>query len=101
MRGYTYRSLGPKDAQGNVIGGKHLLVGSLEMEYDVTKTWGMVVFYDAGNAFNNLDNLYLYQGAGIGVRYYTPAGPIRVDLARQINVPHAGFQLHVTIGFVL
>lgn len=101
VRGYTYQSLGPKDAKGNVIGGKNLLVGSVELEYDFTKTWGAAVFYDAGNAFNNFSDLRWAQGAGIGVRYYTLAGPIRVDLARQINVDHPGFQVHFTVGFTL
>ena len=101
VRGYTYQSLGPKDSQGNVIGGKHLLVGSLELEYSITKNWSIAGFYDVGNAFNNFKDMTWPQGAGIGVRYYTPAGPVRLDLARQINVDHPGFQLHIAIGFAL
>jgi translocation and assembly module TamA len=101
VRGYTYQSLGPKDSSGNVIGGKHLFVGSLEVEYSITRNWSAAAFYDVGNAFNNLDNLRLAQGAGLGVRYYTPAGPVRVDLARQINVDHPGFQLHISVGLAL
>jgi translocation and assembly module TamA len=101
VRGYTYQSLGPKDANGNVIGGKHLLVGSLELEYSITKNWSMALFYDAGNAFNNFEDLTWPQAAGLGVRYYTPVGPIRVDLARQINVDNPGFKVHLTIGFAL
>ncbi|HXZ38494.1 MAG TPA: autotransporter assembly complex family protein [Thermodesulfobacteriota bacterium] len=101
VRGYTYQSLGPKDSSGNVIGGKNLWVGSLELEYAITRKWSVAGFYDVGNAFNNLDNLQLAQGAGLGFRYYTPAGPVRVDLARQINVEHPGFQLHISIGFAL
>ncbi len=101
VRGYTYQSLGPKDASGNVIGGKNLLVGSLELEYALAKNWGIVAFYDAGNAFNNTNNLRLAQGAGIGIRYYTLAGPIRIDVARQINVDDPGFQLHISLGFAL
>jgi translocation and assembly module TamA len=84
-----------------VIGGKNLFVASLEVEYSITRNWSMAAFYDVGNAFNNLDNLQLAQGAGLGVRYYTPAGPVRVDLARQINVEHAGYQIHISIGFAL
>ncbi len=101
VRGYTYQSLGPKDSQGNVIGGKHLLVGSLELEYSITKNWSIAGFYDVGNAFNNFKDMTWPQGAGIGVRYYTPAGPVRVDLARQINVDNPGFQLHIAVGFAL
>ena len=57
VRGYTYQSLGPKDASGNVIGGKHLLVGSVEVEYAISKSWSMALFYDVGNAFNNFEDL--------------------------------------------
>jgi translocation and assembly module TamA len=101
VRGYSYQSLGPKDSNGNVIGGKHLLVGSLEFEYSITKNWGLVVFYDVGNAFNNFEDATWPMGAGLGIRYYTPAGPLRVDLARQINVDNPGFKLHVAIGYAL
>ena len=101
VRGYTYQSLGPKDASGNVIGGKNLLVGSLELEYALAKNWAIAAFYDVGNAFNNTNNLRLAQGAGIGIRYYTLAGPIRIDVARQINVDDPGFQLHISLGFAL
>ncbi len=101
IRGYTYQSLGPKDSNGNVIGGKNLLVGSVELEYALTRAWALAAFYDAGNAFNNFSELHWAQGAGLGVRYYTIAGPIRVDVARQINVLHPGYQLHVSVGFVL
>ena len=101
VRGYNYQSLGPKDSQGNVIGGKNLLVGSLELEYSITKNWSVAAFYDAGNAFNNFQDMTWPMGAGIGVRYYTPAGPVRVDVARQINVDNPGFQLHIAVGFAL
>jgi len=101
VRGYTYQSLGPKDSEGNVIGGKHLLVGSLELEYAITRNWSVAGFYDVGNAFNNFKDMSWPQGAGIGVRYYTPAGPVRLDLARQINVDNPGYQLHIAIGFAL
>jgi translocation and assembly module TamA len=101
VRGYTYQSLGPKDANGNVTGGKNLLVGSLELEYAITKNWAVAAFYDVGNAFNNWDSMSLAQGAGIGIRYYTIAGPIRIDVARQINVEDPKFQFHVSLGFAL
>jgi translocation and assembly module TamA len=61
----------------------------------------MALFYDVGNAFNNFQDLTWPQGAGIGLKYYTPAGPIEVDLARQINVDNPGFQIHVIIGFTI
>ncbi|WP_054695204.1 BamA/TamA family outer membrane protein [Geotalea toluenoxydans] len=50
VRGYSYKSLGPRDATGEVVGGRHLLVGSIELERALFKDWGLSVFYDIGNA---------------------------------------------------
>ncbi|MCX5907882.1 MAG: autotransporter assembly complex protein TamA, partial [Deltaproteobacteria bacterium] len=101
VRGYAYQSLGPTNASGQVVGGKNLLVGSLEVEHRIVRNWGLAAFYDAGNAFNSFYDITFAQGAGIGVRYYTPVGPVRVDVARQIGVDHPQFRLHVTMGFGL
>jgi len=98
VRGYAYQSLGPEDDSGNVTGGKHILVGSIELERPVTGNWGAAVFYDAGNAFNSFSGIRVFQGAGIGVRYYSRVGAIKVDIARQIGVDNPGFRLHFTVG---
>lgn len=98
VRGYSYKSLGPEDADGDVVGGKHILVASIEIERALGKDWGVAAFYDAGNAFNDFSNMQLAQGAGIGVRYYTPVGPIKLDIARQIGVKKPDFRLHISIG---
>jgi translocation and assembly module TamA len=98
VRGYAYQSLGPKDAQGDVVGGKHLLVGSIELERAIGASWGVVAFYDAGNAFDDLDTLEFAQGAGLGIRYYTPVGPIRLDIARQVGVSDPEYRFHFTVG---
>ncbi len=98
VRGYAYQSLGPKNAQGDVVGGKHLLVGSIELEGAIGQNWGAAVFYDTGNAFDDLDSLNLARSAGVGVRYYTPVGPIRLDIARQVGVSDAKYRFHFTIG---
>jgi translocation and assembly module TamA len=101
VRGYDYKSLGTKDDFGRVIGGKHLLVGSIEIEKAISSIWGVAAFYDTGNAFEAFNNLDLKQGAGIGLRFYTPVGPIRIDLARQIGVDSPQYHLHLSIGFGL
>jgi translocation and assembly module TamA len=98
VRGYAYQSLGPKNAQGEVVGGKNLLVGSIELEGAIGQNWGAAVFYDTGNAFDDFDSLNLAQSAGVGVRYYTPVGPVRLDLARQLGVSDPGYRFHFTIG---
>ncbi len=101
VRGYAYRSLGPTDSEGNVIGGKNMFAGSIELEKAIGKDWGLAVFYDAGNAFNDFSQVELAQGAGIGGRYYSPIGPIRLDIARQIDQPRPDFRVHISIGFGL
>jgi translocation and assembly module TamA len=101
VRGYAYQSLGPKDASGDVVGGKHLFVGSIELERAIGKDWGIAAFYDVGNAFNSFSQMDLAQGVGLGGRYYTPVGPIRLDVARQVGASNPGFRIHFTIGIQL
>lgn len=101
VRGYVYQSLGPKDRTGKVVGGKNLLVGSLEIAKAVTSLWGVAAFYDAGNAFDDFSQYTLKQGAGLGLRIYTPLGPIRVDLARPIGEPDNPVRIHFSVGFAL
>lgn len=101
VRGYAYQSLGPKDAFGDVTGGKHLLVGSIELEKAIAKIFGVAAFYDVGNAFNSFGHMNLQQGVGLGIRIYTPVGPIRLDLARQVGVKDPDFRIHFTVGFGL
>ena len=98
VRGYQYQSLGPRNDQGEVIGGKHLLVAGIEYEKRITAKWGGAIFYDAGNAFDDLGEYELEQGAGIGVRYYTKIGAIRLDLARQLGNGEGGYRLHLNVG---
>jgi translocation and assembly module TamA len=97
VRGYSYHSLGPKDANGNVIGGKYLMTGSVEFEHSFAGNWGMAVFYDAGNAMNNT-TVKLERGAGFGFRWKTPIGPVRVDFASAISRDGHPWRLHITIG---
>ena len=101
VRGYAYQSLGPRDASGKVVGGKHLLVGSIELERAIAKIWSLAVFYDVGNAFNNFGKIDPQHGVGVGIRLYTPVGPIRLDLARQVGVRDPDFRIHFTVGFGL
>ena len=98
VRGYAYQSLGPTNAVGEVVGGKHLLVGSIEFEKRFLKNWGTAIFYDAGNSFDILADYELAEAAGLGLRYFTPIGPVRVDLARTINADRNRYRLHIGLG---
>ena len=97
VRGYDFESLGPENAQGDVVGGRYLAVGSLEYDHFVAKHWGFAVFYDAGNAFNTVP-FDLKRGAGVGLRVRLPFGLIRFDLAQALDEPGRPWRVHFTIG---
>ena len=98
VRGYGYQSIGPANSDGRVIGGKNLLVASTEVEHYFTRNWGMAAFVDAGNAFSGTD----YRpkiGAGLGLRWRSPVGLIRIDFGTPIrDSRNHGIELHVVIG---
>jgi translocation and assembly module TamA len=101
VRGYAYKSRGPEDSDGDVVGGDSLLVGSLEVEYVLNDDWGLAVFYDIGSAFDATHDMDFIEGAGIGVRRYTPVGPVKLDLATRVNDSNGGIRLHFSMGFDL
>ncbi len=98
VRGYGYQAIGPRNSQDRVIGGRNLLVASTEVEHYFTRSWGIAAFLDTGNAFNGHD----YRpkvGAGLGLRWRSPVGMIRVDLGVPVHDSHShGVQLHLVIG---
>ena len=97
VRGYAYQSLGPVDASGKVVGGKHLMIGSIEFEHSFENKWGVAVFYDGGNAIDNMAD-DLERGAGFGLRWQSPIGPVRIDLASAVSQEGQPWRLHITIG---
>jgi len=97
VRGYAYRSLGPVDQNGLVVGGKNLMIGSIELEHSLNSKWALAVFYDGGNAIDSIHD-DLEQGAGFGFRWKSPVGPVRVDLARAITRAGKPWRLHLNIG---
>ena len=96
VRGYDYQDLGPVDASGEVVGGKHLLFGSLEYEHRIVGNWGVAVFVDTGNAFDDFSER-LETGAGIGLRWESPIGMVRIDVAAAVSQDNA-IRLHFTLG---
>lgn len=98
VRGYAYQSLGPKNDQGDVIGGKNLVAGSVEFERAIGNDWGIAAFYDAGNAFNDISQITLFQGVGLGVRYYTKVGPIKLDFAHPLDKGSPMVRVHLSFG---
>lgn len=99
IRGYPYQSIGPRDAAGDVIGGQYLAVASAEYEYYFKRDWGIATFVDVGDAFSTTRDFDLTIGAGVGLRWRSPVGLVRVDLGVPINNQNAsGVELHIVIG---
>lgn len=96
VRGYGYRSLGPKNDHGRVIGGKYLTTGSLELDYEVWNPYGVAVFGDVGGA-DNAPNVKLHVGVGAGLRYRAPFGSIAVDLAHPLDRGESPVRLHIGV----
>jgi translocation and assembly module TamA len=87
VRGYGFRSIGVEQSDGTITGGRYLLEASAEARVQVTRDFGAVAFIDGGyvaaDTFPGLEDLRL--GAGVGLRYFTPIGPLRLDLAIPLN----------------
>ncbi|MBM7132194.1 autotransporter assembly complex protein TamA [Dyella mobilis] len=98
IRGYSFQSIGPENSYGRVIGGNSMAIASATVEHYFTPKWGIATFVDAGNAFNGT-NVHPKVGTGLGVRWRSPVGLIRVDLGTPINdAQRHGVELHLVIG---
>ncbi|MEL7184991.1 MAG: autotransporter assembly complex family protein [Pseudomonadota bacterium] len=97
VRGYDYNSLGPKDVDGNVVGGSYLLVASLEYERHLRGDFYGAVFVDAGNAFDDAD-FDTEVGAGLGIKWRSPLGPIRLYLGYPVTADDQSVRIHLRLG---
>lgn len=99
VRGYKFQTLGPRDAQGLVVGGQHLLVTSVEVDQAIRERWGVAAFFDAGNAANDF-KFDFARGAGLGLRWRSPVGMVRIDLAHPLDDRDGApdVRLHLGIG---
>ncbi|ENO17007.2 outer membrane protein assembly factor [Marinobacter nanhaiticus D15-8W] len=98
VRGYGYETLAPEDEDGNTVGGQYMLVGSVEYQYPLTNTWRLAAFYDRGNAINDLNDP-LATGVGMGIRWVSPVGPLRLDIAKGLDEElGGGWRIHFSMG---
>lgn len=97
VRGYDYQSLSPENSEGDRIGGRYMVSGSVEYQYSVAEKWRVATFVDQGNSFNDFELPSLKTGVGVGVRWVSPVGPIRLDLAHALDDP-GGIRLHFSMG---
>jgi translocation and assembly module TamA len=103
VRGIAFQEAGELDEQNDPIGGRSLFEASGEVRVRVTDTIGVVAFVDVGAAFTSRfpdfdDELQV--GAGPGIRYFSPIGPLRVDVGFPVNPRDSddAFQLYISIG---
>ena len=102
MRGYSYQGVGPRLTDNTPRGGLSLFETSIEVRRDIGENFGAVVFVDGGAVgFEETPNLSnMRYGAGFGVRYRLPFGPIRADVAFPLDKREgdSDFQLYISIG---
>jgi len=103
IRGYEFQSVGPLDADGDPLGGRSLIELNAEVRVRVTEQIGLVPFVDGGMVF---DSIYpdfdedLRWAGGLGVRYFTAFGPLRMDIAVPLNKREFddSFQFYISLG---
>jgi translocation and assembly module TamA len=93
VRGYGFERLSNND-----VGSNNILTASAEIEYRLLDSWSIAAFADIGNAFNDWQNPELKRGVGVGIRWYSIVGEVRVDIAQALDFDDRPWRLHVTIG---
>lgn len=103
VRGYAYQALGPRDSEDDPLGGRSYQIVNLEARFKVSEHIGIVPFLDGGMVYKDEFPKIIGDmdwGAGLGLRYYTPIGPVRLDVAmplRQIE-GDPPVQVYISIG---
>ena len=100
IRGYGWREVGPRiegaDGRLYALGAKNVVTGSVEFEHYFNESWGAAVFADTGSAFNSDPDLR--SGVGAGVRWRSPVGPVRIDVAHGLDDPDSSFEIYLSVG---
>jgi translocation and assembly module TamA len=94
VRGYGYQELSPVDADGNKVGGRHLLTGTVELQRNLPRNLVAAVFVDGGNAFNSFGDSLEYS-VGVGLRYRLPFLSVGLDVAQSVSETDRSPRLHI------
>lgn len=99
IRGYDYKKISPEDSSGKLTGASKLATGSVEYQYNVTGKWWGAVFVDSGEAVNDIKRSDIKTGAGVGVRWQSPVGPVKLDFAAPVgDKDQHGVQFYIGLG---
>ena len=96
IRGYAFESIGVEQDSA-IVGGRRLLIGSIEYTHWIGEGWGLAAFVDSGSAWDSGANTTIATGYGGGVRVRTPIGPIRADLA--YGALNSDWRIHFSVGY--
>lgn len=96
LRGYAFESVSPTNTNGELIGGRYMATASLEYQYRVSGNWWLATFADYGSAWTSQPDWK--RGVGFGVRWGSPIGAVRIDLAWGLDAQGSPFQLHFSLG---
>lgn len=97
VRGYGFQTISPENAAGDDIGGEFSLSANAEIDYLIKGPWAVAAFFDIGDVSNS-NRFNFSKGAGLGVRYRSPVGMIRFDLAHPLDDPDTAVRVHLSIG---
>ncbi|WP_449290028.1 autotransporter assembly complex family protein [Orbus wheelerorum] len=98
IRGYSYQSISPEDKAGKLKGASKLITGSLEYQYNFTGAWWGATFVDSGEAIDKFDQTNFHTGVGVGIRWSSPIGPIKFDIATPINDSKTSVHFYIGLG---
>ncbi len=99
IRGYKYKSIAPCDREGKLIGSSKILTGSFEYQYNLIGKWWGAIFIDSGEASDNIKKSNIKTGSGLGLRWHSPVGPIKLDIAVPLGDKEAhGLQFYIGLG---
>lgn len=99
IRGYGHHTISPKDEQGKLIGASRLATGSLEYNYQLSRGWWLALFADSGAAVDKYVRADLHTGVGAGLRWDSPLGPIKLNVAKAVNnFRHKNLYFSISFG---
>ena len=100
VRGYDFDSISPRDSSGQLVGGRYLTAASIEYAYEFYPNWQIALFVDSGTVTDDYSNNTVgwKTGAGPGLRWVTPLGPLKLDFAFAVSEPGSPVRVHFSIG---
>lgn len=101
LRGYKFESIGIEGDADSIVGARDSISGSIETDYRITQYFGLGLFTDAGQVFDNEKSGDLKVGAGFGLRGYTPVGMAKLDIAWPVSEEERPWRIHFSLGFDL